>query len=262
MTNETTRSIADVLHGTWLGHPLHPMLTDLAIGGWTFGLLFDYVALTTGSDDAQRTADQLTRAGTYMAVPTILAGLADYSGIQKPATATATLHAVMNDIGTVMYAVSLRDRKKQNYRRAIALSTTAFVLMGTSSWLGGHLVYAEQVGVDHSRARSGPEDWTDACASSELESREPKQVDVEGSPVLLYRTAEGIYAIGALCSHAGAPLKNGSFDDCMVQCPWHDSVFDVRSGKVKHGPATRPQPKYDARETNDRIEVRMAASRA
>lgn len=64
-------------------------------------------------------------------------------------------------------------------------------------------------------------------------------------------------AIDAVCSHAGGPLDEGSFEGCFVQCPWHDSVFDLRDGRVKHGPATIPQPGFAVRERNGQLEVRL-----
>jgi nitrite reductase/ring-hydroxylating ferredoxin subunit len=74
--------------------------------------------------------------------------------------------------------------------------------------------------------------------------------------VLLYRYGGTVYAISAVCSHAGGPLEEGQFDGFCVQCPWHDSVYDLRDGSVVHGPATFNQPAYRARIYNGQIEIR------
>ena len=253
---QPARKIADLLHGTWLGHPLHPVLTDFVIGAWGLGAFFDAVALLRGDSEARRMGDAMAKAGTLAAVPTILSGLADYSTIPKSASAAATLHAVLNDVNLALYLLSLRDRRQGRYRRGVFFSMLALGLTGVSAWLGGHLVYGHGVGVDHTEAE-GPPDWTPALAADALDEGQPKRVDVDGNPVLLYRCDGAVRAIGAVCSHAGAPLEDGTFDGCTVQCPWHDSVFDLRSGAIVHGPATRPQPRFDVREKDGQIEVRL-----
>lgn len=252
-----TRTFADWLHGTWLGHPLHPVLTDLTIGAWAFGGFFDAVAAATGAREAERMADTLTTAGTVTAVPTLVTGVIDFSTVQRPAASAATLHALLNDANFVLYLLSIRDRRNGRRSRAVVLSGTALTLTAVSAWLGGHLVYGHQVGVDHSKAPDGPEAWTPALDTADLPEKTPQHVEVRGNPILLYRCNGDVYAIGAVCSHAGGPLAEGTFEACTVQCPWHDSVFDLRSGRIVHGPATHPQPRYEAREHDREIEVRQ-----
>lgn len=252
------RKVADFLHGTWLGHPLHPVMTDFAIGAWGIGALFDVLALMKGDRELRRVGDAMARVGTWAAVPTLVTGLADYSTVKKPASSTATLHALLNDVNFVLYVISIRERRKGNYGRGVSLSLLGAGLMTAAAWLGGHLVYNYKMGVDHSEA-AGPDEWTPALAATDLDERTPRTVDVDGNPVLLYRYNGRVHAIGARCSHAGAPLEEGTFDGCLVQCPWHDSVIDVRDGSVRHGPATRPQPAFEVREQDGRIEVRLMA---
>lgn len=252
-----TRMLADVLHGTWLGHPLHPALTDVTVGGWTLGALFDVVSLLRDDERAAEMADRCLQIGTWSAVPTALTGLADYSGIQQPAEKPATLHALLNDVALVLYVWSLRERRRGERRRAIGIALLAYVLSAGSAWLGGHLTFREQVGVNHNQAFDGPTEWTAVLPAEELEADEPHRADVDGKAVVLYRSNGRVYAMGGVCSHAGAPLENGTFDDCRVTCPWHDSVFDLRDGRVVHGPATHPQPAFDARIADGSVEVRL-----
>ena len=253
---EPARKGADVLHGTWLDHPLHPVLTDITIGAWGVGALFDVVAALRGDRYAQRVGDTLAATGTAAAVPTLLTGLADYSTIQREAVSTASLHGLLNNVNFVLYLLSVRDRRRGNHRRGVLLSLLAVALSAVSAWLGGHLVYTKRVGVDHSEAE-GPQDWTPVLDASELPEKEAKRVEADGNPVLLYRFNGTIYAIGAVCNHVGGPLEEGPFDGCYVKCPWHDSVFDMRDGRVKHGPAVRPQPNFAVREQNGHVEVRL-----
>lgn len=260
---EPTRKIADLLHGTWLGHPLHPLLTDFAIGGWAFGTLCDAIAAYRGGDAAvEAVADRLIAAGTVAAVPTALAGLADYSAIQRDALSIATLHALLNDLNIALYAFSLRDRRRGNRKRAVAFSAVAFGLMGASAWLGGHLIYRQEVGTNRAQSFEGPDDWTPVLDADALGDGEAKRVEVDGKAVLVARQDGAVYAIGAVCSHASGPLDEGDVDGCYVTCPWHHSVFDLRDGRVKHGPATNPQPNFNARIRDGRVEIRLERNRS
>ena len=71
----------DLLKGKWLGHPLHPVLTDIPIGFWTSGMVLDFLAPKAGRKAAQR----LIGLGTLSAIPAALAGLTDASSIEDPA---------------------------------------------------------------------------------------------------------------------------------------------------------------------------------
>ncbi len=259
-----TRTLADMLHGTWLGHPLHAVLTDLVIGAWGAGAVFDVLALTTGRRRARWAGDTLAALGTAAAVPTALAGLADFSGIPKPAAGAATLHAALNDINVVLYVLSLRERRRGRHGRGVALSLGALALSGASAWLGGHLVYSHKVGTDHSPSFDGAADWRPVLAEADLADRQPTRATYDGEPVLLYRDGEALYALAATCAHAGGPLDEGTVacDEgrCTVRCPWHDSIFDLRDGSIVHGPSVHRQPAFDTRVRGGQVEVRPRAS--
>lgn len=253
---ERSRRVADALHGTWLGHPLHPVLTDVTIGAWTFGAVFDAAGELSGDERVQRVGDQLTAIGTASAVPTALAGMTDYSTLPKNASTRATSHALLNGASLGLYLLSLAARRTGRRRRGLALSAAALGATMFSAWLGGHLVYRDRVGVDHSERFDGPGEWTSVLDGSELASGETTRIELDGKGVLLHRDGQRIHAIGSVCAHAGGPLEDGRIDGCFVECPWHDSVFDLRDGSVKHGPATYPQPAFESRIVDGRIEVR------
>jgi nitrite reductase/ring-hydroxylating ferredoxin subunit/uncharacterized membrane protein len=255
---EPAQNVADALHGTWLGHPVHPILTDFTIGAWGIGAACDAVALASGDQRAQRLGNSLAKIGLASAVPTALTGLVDYARIQKPAAKTATLHAIINDINIGLYLLSIRERRRGNYRGGAAISLFGMGFVVAASWLGGHLVYSHKVGVDHSDVY-GPTDWVPAVRSDELEVGKPKRVELDGNAILLFRATGGVYAIAARCNHAGGPLEEGDLDGCRVQCPWHGSVFDLRDGTVIHGPAPRPQPVFAVRERDAMLEVKLVS---
>ncbi|MFW6078907.1 MAG: DUF2231 domain-containing protein, partial [Gemmatimonadota bacterium] len=134
---DRTRDVADVLHGTWLGHPLHPVLTDLTIGAWTFGAVFDAIGAVGDSDAARSAGDRLAAIGTATAVPTALSGIADYSTAQKPAATTATLHGLINATALTLYLVSLRRRRQGRRWHGLFYSAAALASTAVSAWLGG-----------------------------------------------------------------------------------------------------------------------------
>lgn len=254
---EGIRKGVDILHGTWLGHPLHPALTSVPIGAWTIAVMCDLVAAQRGSDEAAKMADALTAIGVVAAVPTALAGIADYSAIDRSTVAPAGLHGLLNSAGLVLNIFSIRDRAAGNRGRGVLLSTVAFGLVNISAWIGGELVNDKKVGVKHFEEPGGPQEWRSVLDSAELKAGTPKRVDVEGTPVALYREGTSVYAIGAICGHAYGPLDEGKVQDLCVECPWHHSVFDLRDGSVVHGPATYPQPAHDTRIRDGQIELRL-----
>lgn len=251
------RSGVDALHGVWLGHPLHPVFTDVTIGAWTAAGMFDTIAMLTDSKRAAWTGDRLVELGTLSAVPTALSGLADFSTIPQPAAKPATLHAMFNIVGVGLNLVSIIARRGGQPGVGRSLSLTALGLTTVSGWLGGMLVYKERVGPDQSEQFYGPKNWKAVIEDADLPEGTPKRVRVSGKSVMLWREKGEIYAIGSVCSHAGGPLHKGKVEDGCVTCPWHDSVFDLRDGSVVHGPATRPQPHFETRVHDQQIEIRL-----
>jgi nitrite reductase/ring-hydroxylating ferredoxin subunit/uncharacterized membrane protein len=255
------RAIADALHGTWFGHPLHPALTDIPIGAWALTAGFDAYAGLGGGRQAEHTADTLIAIGVAAAVPTALAGMADYSAIDQDAVAVGTAHALLNSAGLGLYLLSMWARASERRGLGVLLSTSALGLVGASAGLGGDLIYRRSVGVNHAPPATAPSDWTAVLPLSEIAEYEARRVEIDGAPVLVYRDVEAVYAIGAVCSHAGGPLEQGTIDGACVECPWHQSVFDMRDGHVVHGPATIGQPSYQARIRDRQIEIRLNPDR-
>lgn len=257
-----TRAIADALHGTWFGHPLHPALTDIPIGAWALASGFDAYAGLGGGHHAERTADSLIAIGVVAAVPTALAGMADYSAMEEDAIAVGTAHALLNSAGLGLYLLSMWARANNRRGLGVLLSTTALGLVGASAGLGGDMIYRRSVGVNHAPSATAPTDWMAVLPLTEIAEYEARRVEIDGTPVLVYRDVEAVYAIGAVCSHAGGPLEQGTIDGACVECPWHQSVFDMRDGHVVHGPATLGQPSYQARIRDGKIEIRLHPEQA
>ncbi|GAB4207604.1 MAG: hypothetical protein OHK0022_36090 [Roseiflexaceae bacterium] len=253
---DVARSLADLLHGRPLGHPLHPILITIPIGAWTLAAICDLVSVLTDAPDAEQAASALIKTGLVAAVPTALTGATDYSTIPEHAAATGAVHAILNSTAAVLYLASLAQRRAGRRGAGVGLATLAYALVGVSGSLGGELVYRHRVGVNHNAPAAQPAEWSPAIALSNLPDREPQRVEIKGASVLVYRDGGQITAIGAVCSHAGGPLEEGEVRGGCVRCPWHDSVFDLSNGAVVHGPATIPQPRYETRVQDGVVEVR------
>jgi nitrite reductase/ring-hydroxylating ferredoxin subunit/uncharacterized membrane protein len=250
-----SRAVKDALSGTWLGHPLHPVLTDIPIGSFTSASVLDLL----GGRQGRRAADLLVALGLISAVPTAAAGLSDWSDTDGDDTRVGVVHASANVAGLVLYAASLRARLRGRRASGTALALAGMGAMTVGGFLGGHLTFGRGVGVDNAFWQHGPDDWTAVLDAAELGEGATITVQAGDASVLLHRRNGAIVAIGSRCSHAGGPLGEGKVEDGCVTCPWHQSVFRLDSGAVVHGPATSPQLAFDTRVQEGRIEVRRRA---
>jgi nitrite reductase/ring-hydroxylating ferredoxin subunit len=131
-------------------------------------------------------------------------------------------------------------------------------VMSGSGFLGGHLSFRLGVGVDTTVFDTAPKAWTAVLDEAELRERVARKVTVGRTDVLLYREGDRVLALGNRCSHRGGPLHKGRIQDGEVRCPWHLSTFRLDDGSIIQGPATAPQPRFDARVSNGKVEVRPA----
>jgi nitrite reductase/ring-hydroxylating ferredoxin subunit/uncharacterized membrane protein len=246
------RQAVDLLHGTWLGHPIHPALTDVVIGAWGMGGLLDFI----GGRRTRKAADTLTEVGVISAIPTAVTGLADFSGIKKSAAGAGLSHALMNTIALVFYLFSVRARRQGQRRQGVFLSAFGLGIATMSAYVGGHLVFGKKVGVDHSQATADLPEWRPVMDADDLRAGSPKRITVDGTDIALFRRGNQVYAVNAVCPHAGGPLDEGQVEGETVQCPWHDSVFNLADGSIVHGPTAFPVACYAARRRNGKIEIR------
>jgi nitrite reductase/ring-hydroxylating ferredoxin subunit/uncharacterized membrane protein len=245
--------VKDVLAGTWMAHPMHPMLTDVTIGAWTSASILDVL----GGEKARPGADMLVGIGILSALPTAVTGLSDLTDIvDSEERSIGTAHAVANVGGLVLWTLSYAARKTGSRRAGAALSMAGTVAMTGAGFLGGHLSYRKGVGVDQTSFDHQFEEWTPVTDESELTEGRPRRVMVSGTNVFLYRRGERIHALANRCTHRGGPLHKGSVDRQSVTCPWHLSVFRLEDGAVIRGPATAPQPSYQVRVREGKIEIR------
>ena len=248
-------AVKDALSGTWLGHPLHPLLTDVVIGAFTSASVVDVIGGSGGAPAAQT----LVGLGLAAAVPTVAAGLSDWSDTYGHDKRVGVAHAASNATGVVMQMLSLRARRRGHRATGAFLSLLGMGAMTVGGYLGGYLSYGRGIGVNNAFWQEPPSDWTPVLDESDLVDDTAVKVSANGATVLLYRHNGRVQAIGSRCTHAGGPLEEGEIDGerRCVTCPWHASVFRLDDGSVVHGPATIAEPAYDVRVEGGKVEVRV-----
>ena len=250
--------VANFLHGTWLGHPLHVVLTDVPLGCWTAAGVFDLLE-AAGTRSLGRAADSVIMVGLVGAAGTAVTGLADWSRIGGgEARRIGLAHGLLNTTATACYITSLCLRRNHARQAGRLFAFAGLLISGVAAYFGGHLVYKERLGVDHSVDYPPPEDFVPVLAETELPENELKRVTAKGMPVLLVRRGERIYAIAETCAHLGGPLSEGKLEDTSVRCPWHGSRFSLEDGRVIDGPSVHAQPVLEVRIHNGQIEVRKS----
>jgi nitrite reductase/ring-hydroxylating ferredoxin subunit/uncharacterized membrane protein len=250
---------AKFLHGTWMGHPLHVVLTDVPLGSWTAAAILDLLEESTDSRSIGRAADAAITVGLLGASAAAVTGLADWSKIGGGRPRRIGLaHGLLNATATVCYLTSICFRLGGARRAGRQLACLGYVISSVAAYLGGHLVYKEKLGVDHTADFSPPGDFVPVLADSELREDQLRRVEVNGMPVLLVRKGAHIYAIAERCSHLGGPLSEGTLEGHAVRCPWHGSCFSLDDGRVLEGPSVHAQPDLEVRVRDGQIEVRGA----
>ena len=242
--------LTNLLSGTPIGHPVHPLMVTIPIGSWTSSIFFDL----TGRKDA---ADALVGLGVLSALPTAVAGLSDWRHTDGAERRVGLVHAISNTVAVTAYGVSWFARRAGRRKTGIVLSSVGAVAVGVGGWLGGHLSYAMGVGVDTTVFQDGETDWTYLADEAEIRFGELRAADVASVPVLLTRTDDGVVALADRCTHRGGPLHEGELIDGCVVCPWHGSAFAL-DGSVVEGPATRPQASYEVRISDGQVFARRA----
>lgn len=257
----TGRRGADLLDGVWLGAPLHPALTDVPVGALTAAVALDSVAVVTGSGTVDRQADGALAVSVAGAVAAAATGLSDWRYMRGEKRRLAAAHGLLNVVGLAFNATSLGLRLGGRRRAGRVSSALGFAVAGAAAHLGGELSFGMGVRVNQAPPGAGPREFEAVLDESQLDGASIHRVEVAGETVLVTRSVGGdVCAIANTCSHFGGPLDQGEREGDVVVCPWHASRFDVCSGEVEGGPAVFPQPRFEARARDGKIEIRRAPS--
>ncbi len=249
--------IQNFLHGVWLGHPLHPALTDVPIGAWTAAVALDVWDMAAGNDRLAAGADAAVGLGLAGAVGSALTGLTDWHKTDGDARRIGMVHAVLNSTATALYSFSLAARRSGNRPLGRGLAFAGYALMSAGAYLGGHLVFAERIGVDQTAGEHPPEGFQAVLSAEALVEGQPQRVLLDETPVMLVRSGGTTFALADTCSHLGCSLSESSIEDGTVRCHCHGSRFALADGRVLDGPSTYWQPTYDVRVRDGQIEIRL-----
>lgn len=250
--------IEDALHGTWMGHVFHPVITDIPVGAWTVAQILDVLEGWSGADEYAPGADMAMLVGFVGALGAAATGLTDWKDTNGDDRRIGLVHGLLNVGATALYGMSLRARWAGERGQGRVLGAAGYSVMLLGAMLGGDLVLRQGIGVTHAPEKEAKalEDWTPALASDDLGEGEIARGEANGVALALVRRNGQVYALADSCSHLGGPLSKGKIKEGCLECPWHGSMFELADGKIRKGPATIPQPAFATRERNGQIEVK------
>jgi nitrite reductase/ring-hydroxylating ferredoxin subunit len=249
--------VLELMHGgRWVGHPLHPALSDLPIGLWAGVMVLDAADRDPAPRAGIDAAGVLSAAGILAAGATALTGLSDWAVSNDQDRRIGLFHGLLNTAALGLQCASLGTRVAGHRGAARALGAASLTVTAAAGYLGGHLVFTKGVMVSRVAWAIEPRRWTRVLQEADLPDDSPTAIVAEGRQIMLYRHGGRLYAIDNICSHAGGLLSRGPVADLTVTCPLHGSRFTLADGCVTRGPASQPQPVLPTRIRNGWIEVR------
>jgi nitrite reductase/ring-hydroxylating ferredoxin subunit/uncharacterized membrane protein len=231
-------------------HPIHPMLVGFPIALWVAGFIFDLIGARGSNAGLWAAGFYSVIGGCVGAVLSAAAGVIDLLYTVPPESSARNrglLHGGLNTFTLLLFiyvAYRLGSPSAAPDGATLSLMAIGVVVLAISGWLGGTLVYRNQIGIDRRYASAGKlktrsiSSWSKpVCNQSELGDGQMLLATVGTERVVVGRSAEGLFAFSDHCTHRGGPLSDGALIACTVQCPWHGSQFDIRTGRVVAGPA-------------------------
>ena len=251
--------LQDFLNGSWLGHTLHGVLTDVVVGGATAALLLDVLRAFFGVDGLETAATWVLGLASLSALGAILTGLTDYKDTAPNSAArdVTGLHGLVNIVATVLFAVSLVLRLGGSHDAGFWWLLVGYQIVSIGAYIGGHVVFKYGYMVNHNAFSKGKraKEFTPVMAVADLPEAVPTKVAFGTTAVMLIRRGDVVHALRETCSHAGGPLSKGDLKGDTITCPWHFSTFRITDGSVVHGPAGTRVPSYRSRISDGQVEL-------
>lgn len=250
--------VRDLLHGVWLGHPLHPVVVLVPIGTWLSAAVLDALRING------RAPNVLIGMGSAAVPAAAITGFNDWSSLTREQRRTGLVHATANTIALGLHLASLAARRQGNIDKARRLSYAGLAAVGAGGFLGGHLSYRQSAAVNQAEPnlRRIPDGWHAVCNLQTLMPGQPQVHEIEDVPVLVVRTGDDdVTVMIERCGHNTGPLGEGDVlnidgADCIV-CPWHGSTFRLADGTAVHGPAATNQPLLRSRVRDGLVEAAL-----
>jgi nitrite reductase/ring-hydroxylating ferredoxin subunit/uncharacterized membrane protein len=235
------QGLEDALHGKWLGHPLHTVLTDLPIGAWSLAGALDGIGMLTGHPRSMATG--AIQFGVLASIPTAMAGAVDWRATDGEARRVGAAHAVINSGALSLYVGSLVVGRR-NLGLARLLSFGGLGLVAVSGYFGGHLLSHYRVGVRHATESASKPLFSETTLGEGLQEDRPDRREIDGTPMVVVKYAGRVYALADVCPHLGCSLSKGSVAGASITCPCHGSTFSLEDGRVLRGPSVFPVESY------------------
>jgi nitrite reductase/ring-hydroxylating ferredoxin subunit/uncharacterized membrane protein len=251
------------------GHPIHPALIPFPFAFLYGAFFFDLAGHVAGRPLWWTIGAYLAVAGIATALIAAVPGFVDYLYTVPPRSTgkrRATRHMLANLTAVALFGVAWWLRGSADAAPGITqlvLEAMAAALLGVGGWMGGVLVSRNQISVDHRYADAGkwretsvevqPGRPVEAASADELRVNQMKLIRAGDRRIVLARTEEGYIAFDDRCTHRGGSLAGGVLICGTVQCPWHGSQFDARSGGVKAGPARERIPTYPVEQRDGKV---------
>lgn len=276
--------LKDLLEGKPLRHPIHPMLVHFPIGLFLLSFILDLVNLAPSPRPLLvPAAFYAMLLGIITALLAAVPGFVDYTDIRRdhPGKNTATLHMGLNLVAVALYGINLWLRiptlaNSKVGSTPLVLSLIGIGLLSASGYLGGRLVYDEGIAVGRHKRRTATPQETTRLSTTQAEKKngvnfipvreaerlhdgETLRVEIDKQVMTIARIQDQFYAFQEFCTHRFGPLSEGSFHGFNVQCPWHNSCFDVRTGKVTNGPAKVELKTFKVEKRDGKIYVGVPA---
>jgi len=250
-------------------HPLHPVLIAFPIAFFTGTLLFHIAGWILNKPGLLTTAYYLNIAGIGLGLLAAVPGLIDFIYTVPPKSSAkkrAAQHGIINVTMLLIFTAAFFYRRNAEADHYILLlfEIAGASLLAVAGWLGGTLVYRNQIGIDHRYAHAGKwkEQYFDqqygtitVATSDELQVNAMKLLHFKNKRIVLARTEQCYTAFEDRCTHRGGSLADGSLTCNTVQCPWHGSQFDVTTGTLKAGPAAEGIHIYEVKETGGKVMI-------
>jgi nitrite reductase/ring-hydroxylating ferredoxin subunit/uncharacterized membrane protein len=250
--------LQDFLNGSWLGHPLHAVLVDVVIGGYTMLIALDLLGLALRVD-VEPAGIIILGLSTLAGLSAGLSGLTDFKDTATGDERNVTvLHGTINVIAIVVYIVAFVMRLGGSLDGSRYVAIVAYLVISLGGYIGGHIVFKYGYMVNHNAFARGKraKEFTAILPAAELADGRPTKAMLGATALVVVRRGDVVYALKESCSHAGGPLSEGELKGDTIICPWHASQFRLADGRVLHGPAGTRQIRYEARIDAGQVEVK------
>jgi nitrite reductase/ring-hydroxylating ferredoxin subunit len=249
--------LQDFLNGSWLGHSVHPVVTDVVVGGATAALLLQ-VLIWFGVADLEVALIWLLGLTWLSGMSAIVTGLTDFKD-----TATGDernvvgLHGEINIVATLLFIAAFVAAVAGMSGAAAWLLVAGYLVLSMGAFIGGHVVFKYGYMVNYNAFARGKRarEFIALLPVAELPEGTPTRAALGATGLVLVRRGDVVFALKETCPHAGGPLAEGHLDGDTIICPWHGSALRLSDGAVRHGPATSRQVAYRARISGEQVEV-------